>query len=171
MNHLPQSITEVYLEINGSEAMIQDPEDFDPLCSLGPKLFRSLRRLHTLDIYAWLEQHEGKDYVPENAVFYRRLPYRQENDSVTIAHTSKAKEIWTTRMDFTQERKPRIQKKLDILWMEINEKAFEGEDAKEVWCNGYENVNGSMSASEQPLVSGPFSKSIISSYPMFKQRI
>ncbi|KAG4441282.1 hypothetical protein IFR05_003210 [Cadophora sp. M221] len=124
---LPQSLQQIYLEINGEGLWCDEPEDFDPVSNMGNAIFCSLHRLHVCDIHAWISNCDGGlSWLPEKGVFYRRLP----GDD---AQRPKKKSIWTSRTDMIY-RDGDILVKKDVELAEGD--AFEGEDAREVWLDG-----------------------------------
>ncbi|KAH7420076.1 hypothetical protein BKA64DRAFT_716437 [Cadophora sp. MPI-SDFR-AT-0126] len=123
---LPTSLQELYLEINGQDICCDDDEDFDPLCTMSPEIFHALPRLHTCDIQAWISNLDGGlGSIPEKGVFYRRLP--------SDALHPKERTIWFSRMDCIYQDEDILVKKRSSL---VEDEAFEGEDAKEVWLGG-----------------------------------
>ncbi|KAF4629726.1 hypothetical protein G7Y89_g8422 [Cudoniella acicularis] len=75
VSSLPQSIEDMYIELDNSEVKCDEDEDFDPIEQLGPEIFKSLTRLHTLDINAWITNIDGGfGDIPEKAIFCRRRP-------------------------------------------------------------------------------------------------
>lgn len=123
---LPKTMEEVCLELNGEELLLDDDEDFDPICSIGGTLFASQNSLRSVDIHGWFSNLDGGlGSLPEKAVFYRRL----------AGVDSGQKEIWTSRMDsIYQEEETDVTVKKENL-----NGVFEGEDEKQPWLNGYEN--------------------------------
>jgi hypothetical protein len=127
---LPGSLQEIYLEINGLGVFLRDDSEFDPLCNLAPEIFRTLKKLHTCDIHAWISNLKGGlGWVPEKAIFYRRLPHPDADSNTKI--------IWASRMDC-------IYGEFDysvLKTFQVMEGDFEGEDAGEVWLDGYTNCD------------------------------
>lgn len=127
---------ELYLEIHGEDLCVDEDEDFDPFCYLGPQVFRSLKRLHTCDFHAWISNLDGGlsgDGLPEKSVHYRRLPHSEAADG------SRSKNIWTSTMDCVyQEDYANVSKRCDVVELSDSEGGFEGEDAREVWLGGWE---------------------------------
>jgi hypothetical protein len=156
---LPRSLQETYLEINDPYARLYDDSEFDPLCYLGPEIFGKLNRLHTLDIHAWISNLDGgSGWIPEKAVFYRRLPHPDADSNTKI--------IWTSRMDcIYQEFYYSVLKNFEVV-----EGDFEGVDADEVWLGGYTNCD-SEGEVEQVLEkdhSWQFWANKVDSYAMFR---
>jgi hypothetical protein len=129
IRQLPQSLQELYQEINGDTVTSDESEDFHPVCNLGTKIFTALHRLHTCDIHAWISNIEGETgYLPEKCVFYRRPP-RQG---------SKVKDVWTSTMECVyQESNVIVDKECMEVELEEDEGDFEGRDADEVWAEGF----------------------------------
>ncbi|KAK0108170.1 hypothetical protein ONS95_002992 [Cadophora gregata] len=123
---LPPSLQELFLEINGHRIWCDENEDFDPMCLLSPEIFHALPRLHTCDLHAWISNRGGGiGPTPEKGVFYRRLP--------GDAMRPKQRTIWTSRMDSIYQDEDILVKKWCYL---VEDEAFEGEDAKEIWLDG-----------------------------------
>jgi hypothetical protein len=111
-------LEEVYLEINSHELMLDGDEDFDGFCDFGNDIFKTLLRLHTCDIYAWISNIDGGfTDLCEKAVFYRRLH---------LAPNNKTRDIWTSRMDsIYQETGILVTKKRSVLELGAEEGEFE----------------------------------------------
>jgi hypothetical protein len=109
--------------------MLDENEDFDGFCNFGNIIFKTLRRLHSCDIHAWISNIDGGlSDLCEKAVFYRRLHLEPNN---------KIRDIWTSRMDsIYQDTGILVTKKRSILELEADEGEFEGKDADEVWLGG-----------------------------------
>jgi hypothetical protein len=122
-------LEEIYLEINANELMLDENEDFDGFCNFGNVIFKTLRRLHSCDIHAWISNVDGAiTDLCEKAVFYRRLHLEPNN---------KIRDIWASRMDsIYQETGVLVMKKHSILELGADEGEFEGKDADEVWLGG-----------------------------------
>jgi hypothetical protein len=168
-------LEEIYLEINGEGLACDYDEDFDPFCYLGPKIFKSLRRLHTCDLHAWISNLDGGlGQIPEKSVHYRRLPHKKEPEEETKSTTSK--NVWTSRMDCVyQEDFVNVSKRYDVVELDDDEGRFEGEDAEEVWLDGFtfgEGVEDSDRGSEddvdEPDYSWPRYKDKVQAYPMYR---
>ncbi|PVH85141.1 hypothetical protein DL98DRAFT_568377 [Cadophora sp. DSE1049] len=166
---LPPSLQELYIEINGQDICCDDDEDFDPICTMSPEIFRTLPHLHTCDIHAWISNIDGGlGSLPEKGVFYRRLP--------SDAMHPKERTIWTSRMDCIYQDEDILVKKRSNL---VEDEAFEGEDAKEVWLDGATFSKPSWGTSRgrppgRPNWSWPFCADLIQSkigdYEMFRAR-
>jgi hypothetical protein len=176
-------LEEVYLEINGHELTLDEDEDFDGFCEFGNDIFKTLLRLHSCDIHAWISNIDGGlTDLCEKAVFYRRLHWGPNN---------KIRDIWTSRMDsIYQETGILVTKKRSILELGADEGEFEGKDANEVWLGGLTsdaegqfprgnsvNIDGDEDEDEgqdededEPDHSWPFGEDRIRTYPMFRQR-
>ncbi|KAL2071866.1 hypothetical protein VTL71DRAFT_13101 [Oculimacula yallundae] len=131
VQNLPDSLRELYLEINGEGVTCDEDEDFDYLAygfDTGTDIFNALTRLHTCDIHAWISNVDGGlgMILPEKGVFFRRLG----NPAAT---SPKEKIIWTSRMDQLYQEENILVKKNSA---RVTNEAFEGEDAKEVWLDG-----------------------------------
>ncbi len=128
---------------------------------MGPSIFRSQPRLHTCDIQGWFSNCDGGlGLTPEKAVFYRRLPHDSPHDSPT----KKVRDIWTSRMDcIYQDDDILVSKHFEVL----EDEAFEGEDAKEVWLDGYE-FPGRRSVGTQ---RGRMADEVDYSWPFYKDKI
>lgn len=137
---LPQSLEELYLEINGESLTLDCDEHFDPVCELGAQIFSKLRRLHTCDIHGWFSDIDGGlGSIPEKEVHYRRLGYEEsaEGDegppSLDARNANKVKYVWTSRMDsIYQEEDVEVIKEWEILELKDDEGVFKGNDADEV---------------------------------------
>jgi hypothetical protein len=175
---LPQSLEEVYLEINGHELTLDEDEDFDGFCNFGNSIFKTLLRLHTCDIHAWISNIDGGlTDLCEKAVFYRRLHLEPNN---------KTRDIWTSRMDsIYQETGVLVTKKRSVLKLGAEEGEFEGKDADEVWLGGLtsdaegqfpkgnsnEEEDGDENDGEhEPDHSWPFGEDRVRAYSMFRPR-
>jgi hypothetical protein len=169
-------LEEIYLEINANELMLDENEDFDGFCNFGNDIFKTLLRLHTYDIHAWISNIDGGlTDLCEKAVFYRRLHLEPNN---------KIRDIWTSRMDsIYQETGILVTKKRSILELGADEGEFEGKDADEVWLGGltsdaegqFPKGNSNEEEDEdddehEPDHSWPFGEDRIRAYPMFRPR-
>lgn len=86
---LPPTLEQLTLEINASDLFCDRNEYFEPVTNLGPEIFTCLPRLHSFDIHAWTMNGDGDGCVgplPENAVFYRRLPFSSPDPSSGSGH-------------------------------------------------------------------------------------
>ena len=148
--------------INGYELILDDYEDFDPICEIATEIFKSLRRLHTCDIAAWISNLDGGlGQIPEKAVHWRRLHHvAQPLTSPAI----KTKDLWQSRMDsIYQEDDPAISHEKLVLELEDDEGVFEGEDAKEIWIGG---SSGPCDRDDFDR-SWPWFGDMVESYPMY----
>jgi hypothetical protein len=167
INNLPPSLEELYLEINGNGLWCDEDADFNPVCNLGTIIFSSLRRLHTCDIHAWISNADGGlGQIPEKGVLYRRLPNRG----------NKVKDVWTSRMDcIYQDQNIPVTTECVEVELGDNEGEFEGQDADEVWCGGYEfakvrrGTGRGMPPSERDY-SWPFWQDKVGNYAGFRKR-
>ncbi|KAE9371919.1 hypothetical protein N431DRAFT_378022 [Stipitochalara longipes BDJ] len=155
---LPQSLQELYLEINGSDFFVEHDSDFDFICTFAFRIFNSLANLHTCDIHAWISDFDGGlGFIPEKAVFYRRLPVSKSRAGL---HT---KELWTSRMDCVdQESYQKVTKRREVV-----EGYFEGEDAEDVWLGGYTNDGELQDSYVDHSWPGWVNK--LDNYPMFRR--
>lgn len=178
---LPDSLTELYLEINGEGLVAMEDSDFDPICGLGLEIFQSRRRLHTCDIHAWIGNMDGGvGQYPEKAVFYRRLPYHTAyGDSSPNTLDSKLRAMWTSRMECEyQENHASVIAEYVRLRLEGDQGVFEGDDANEAWGDGYDYAGDFIELGNRRLrgdnrqldFSWPFWKDTVGSYPMFRRR-
>lgn len=104
-----------------------DDEDFDCIAELVDDIFKSLPRLHTLDINAWINDIDGSfGDIPEKALFSRREPRGQG------LYDNNKKTIWTARLEsLYQENHASITN--IITKVKGN---FEGRDADGPWLGG-----------------------------------
>jgi hypothetical protein len=155
---LPQSLQNLYLEINGPGLFVDEDDEFDPICELSFAIFYSLEKLHTCDIHAWISNIDGGlGSISEKAVFYRRLP------PSTYLVGIPSKEIWTSRMDrIYQGSDPKVAKSMQVM-----EGHFEGEDAEEIWLGGYTN-KGRGDEQEEEDYSWPRWVNRVNNYAMFR---
>lgn len=107
--------------------MCDEDEDFDPIVELSPEIFRSMTRLHTLDITAWIaDVDRSTGHIPEKAIFCRRRPSEQDPDN------NKKKAVWTSRLEcLYQEDYANLSNTTTEL-----DGHFEGKDADEPWLGG-----------------------------------
>lgn len=161
IRQLPQSLEELYLEINGEGVWCDEDEDFDPFCYLGPRIFKSLKRLHTCDLHAWISNLDGGlGQFPEKSVHYRRLPHK--NESEAERKDSRSKDVWTSRMDCVyQEDYVNVSKRCDVVELNEEEEGFDGRDAEEVWLDGFTSSGSSDR-------SWPAYKDPVQAYPMYR---
>lgn len=167
---LPPSLQELYLEVNGEDLSCDDDSDFDPIADMGCEIFTSKRRLHTCDIHAWISNHDGGlGFLPEKAVFFRRLPHDMADDA------SAEKQVWTSRMDcIYQDDDILVEKNMAVL--DLGKGAFEGEDAEEVWLDGYvyaiktSHGTGRGRPADEPDYTWPHFVEKVASYDKFRQR-
>jgi hypothetical protein len=87
--------------------------DFDHIASLAPRIFTSLRRLHTCDIDAWM-LGIGENRSPEKSLHMRRPPHSDlalgpfsEEDNPAFG-VQNMKRVWTTTMDLMFDVHPEI---------------------------------------------------------------
>lgn len=157
---LPQSLQELYLEINGFNFFLEDTPDFDVICTFANNIFNRPAKLHTCDIQAWLPDdgnYMGDRYIPHKAVFYRRL------SCLNYRADPRTKAFWTSRMDCGSEGgEPKVSK-----WSEVVEGIFEGEDAEEVWLDGYTSAGGWPEQHVDHSWPGWVNK--VDNYPMFRK--
>jgi len=116
----------MYIELDNSELKCDEDEDFDPIEQLGPEIFKSLTRLHTLDINAWITNIDGGfGDIPEKAIFCRRRPSEQNPDN-------KKKVVWTSRLEYWYQE--------DFASLRNTTTEMEGDfaskDADEPWLGG-----------------------------------
>ncbi|KAE9375143.1 hypothetical protein N431DRAFT_480500 [Stipitochalara longipes BDJ] len=124
---LPQSIEEIYIELDNSQLTCDEDEDFDPIEELSAEIFKSLTRLHTLDINVWIaDTDRTTGYIPEKAIFCRRRPSEQDLGN------KKKKVVWTSRLECVYQEK---YANISNTTTEI-EGDFEGKDAEEPWLGG-----------------------------------
>ncbi|KAM3072501.1 Hairy/enhancer-of-split with YRPW motif protein 2 [Clarireedia jacksonii] len=125
---LPHSIEELYIELDNSQVVCDEDEDFDPIEEIAPEIFRTLPRLHTLDINAWIADVDvSTGYIPEKAIFCRRRPSKDADSG-----TQKKKIVWVSRLAcMYQESYAGVENN-----MEEVEGDFEGRDAEEPWLGG-----------------------------------
>ncbi|KAF4631725.1 hypothetical protein G7Y89_g6403 [Cudoniella acicularis] len=181
IRELPQSLEEIYLEVNGEGLWCDDDEDFDPFCNLGPEIFKSMRRLHTCDLHAWISNMDGGlGQIPEKSVHYRRLAHKRKLDETEIGGNMK-KDVWTSRMDCVyQENWVNVSKSCDVLELDVDEKGgFVGRDAGKVWLGGFtfgrgtEDTDGDEDDEEddeeEPDYSWPGYRDLVQTYPMYKR--
>jgi hypothetical protein len=163
IRELPQSLEELYLEINGEDVCCDEDEDFDPFCFLGPQIFTSLKRLHTCDLHAWISNIDGGlGGIPEKSVHYRRLPHK--NEPRAEREECRIKDVWTSRMDSVyQEDYVNISKRCDVLELDVEKGRFCGTDAEEVWLNGF-------TSRESSDYDWPTYKDPVQAYPMYRRR-
>lgn len=179
---LPQSLEELYLEINGEGLTLDCDEHFDPVCELGAQIFSKLRRLHTCDIHGWFSDIDGGlGSIPEKAVHYRRLGYEKSAKgddgppSPDARNANKVKYVWTSRMDgIYQEEDVEVIKEWEILELKDGEGVFKGKDADEVWLDGFtsEQARGGTERGRLancPDYSWPTFKDKVRSYPMYRK--
>lgn len=141
--------------------IFDDDEDFNPLCDFAEDGGIFCHRLNTLDIQVWCSNLDGGiGFIPEKAVFYRRLPSTQ----VSGEAEEDTRDIWVSRMDcIYQEDHPIVVKQCEL--MELGPENFAGKDAEGQWCGGYEfeDVNDEVDR------SWPGWKHEVESYPMFRK--
>ncbi|ORY14444.1 hypothetical protein BCR34DRAFT_599214 [Clohesyomyces aquaticus] len=124
---LPQSIEELYVELDNSGVVADDDEDFDPVAELPAEIFQSLLRLRILDINAWIADIDrSTGYIPEKAVVCRRC--RNEDDP----DNNSKKTVWISRLEcIYQEGYASVtESAIDL------EGDFQGRDEQEPWLGG-----------------------------------
>ncbi|EPE34311.1 hypothetical protein GLAREA_10005 [Glarea lozoyensis ATCC 20868] len=128
IENLPQSIEELYIELANDDVVADEDEDFDPVAELPIKIFKSMTRLHSLDISAWIaDVDRSTGLIPEKAVFCRRRPSEQEPNNIT------KKTVWVSRLEaiYQEDQTAVTNTPLEI------EGDFEGKDADEPWLGGH----------------------------------
>ncbi|PQE09578.1 hypothetical protein CJF32_00007055 [Rutstroemia sp. NJR-2017a WRK4] len=130
VRNLPDSIEEMYIELENSDAVCDEDEDFDPIQVLVPKIFKAMPRLHKLDINAWIADIDRTTgYLPEKGVICRRRPSED-------AENKQKKVIWISRFDCVyQEDYAGVMNSPVVV-----EGNFEGKDADGPWLGG--NMSG-----------------------------
>jgi len=158
ISELPESLQELYLEVNADDVCCDEDEDFDPFCCLGPRIFSCLPRLHTCDIHAWISNIDGGlGQLPEKSVHYRRLPHK--NGAELETRDTRTKDIWTSRMDSVyQGDYVKVSKDCEV----AEDEDFCGEDAEEVWLDGF--------TSSGPSDDSWPNKDLVQAYPMYRDR-
>lgn len=177
IKNLPSSLEELYIEINGHCLRCDEDTDFDPVCNFGTPIFDALRRLHTCDIHAWTSDWGGGvSQIPEKGVFYRRLTH-MAGDNVPA---NKIKDVWTSRMGgIHRDEKRNVTTECVEVELDDDEGVFQGKDAEEVWCDGFEidqfqqhtTTQGGSQRCRPPYRhnhSWPFWEDKVGSYPMFR---
>jgi hypothetical protein len=124
---LPQSLEELYIELDNFSLVCDEDEDFDPIAELPPMIFSSLMRLHTLDISGWIADIDrSTGHIPEKAIFCRRRPSSQDPGN------REKKDVWVSRIDCLYQ-----QGIADVENSTIELQGdFEGQDADEPWLGG-----------------------------------
>jgi hypothetical protein len=138
IKHLPPQLEELHLWIHGDDLILAQDEDFDPVRELAVPIFRTLRRLHTCDVLAFLCEIDGGTIGhPENAVHYRRLPHRSPASGISLP-SNKVKDIWVSTMDYDINCKdyPRVGHICETIELGDGDGYFEGHDAKDIWMGG-----------------------------------
>jgi hypothetical protein len=94
IQELPPSLETLVLTITSGDARLSNSRDFGHVCQLGDSIFRTLHRLHSCDIIAWIGDYSSliEPVVPETAINFRRLPCTK----VKIQNP-KIRTLWTSR--------------------------------------------------------------------------
>ena len=127
VSNLPQSIEELYIELDNSDLVPDEDEDFDPIAGLPATIFATLKRLHTLDIIGWVgDVDRGTVFLPEKAIICRRRPWSKDSQNIN------RKDVWVSRMQsiYQEQRTDVTNTKIEL------EGDFEGQDAAEPWLGG-----------------------------------
>jgi hypothetical protein len=159
IKHLPPQLEELHLWIHGEDLVLDDNEDFDPVRELAAPIFRTLRRLHTCDILAFISNLDGGLAIghPENAVHYRRLPHRSAASSISQP-SNKIKDIWVSTMDcMYQEDYPCVGHICETIELGDGDGYFEGQDAMDIWMGGTMGGNSQEQAIHEQM-TGRFSE-------------
>ena len=139
---MPPSLEELYLTIHGDDLILDEDEDFDPIWEIGPDIFKTLRRLHTCDIIAWLSDIDGGiGMYPEKAVHWRRLRHVVQ-DGPSSPPPNNIKDVLELRMDsIYQEDEPLISHCTLTVELDDDEGIFEGKDSEDAWFVGNPGIH------------------------------
>jgi hypothetical protein len=174
---------------------MDEEEDFSPVLEIGPPAFCRLRRLHSLDIIAWISDLDGSlGGIPEAEVHFRRLPYVEYPDLQTNApgqtmgyltqkNANQLKTLWQSTLQCVyQEDIPNVTHLPLTIAFGDGEGVFEGEDASEIWWDGTpdacfarnertkaKNDDSGRFWQLEPHKSWPARREIWNDYPLYKE--